>query len=647
MTCGWSPRHASSRPRRVLSAVWLVPGLLLVCLGAGAAAEPVPTTATGAGPSPEVRLASGAEPCPGCGDLVAADRLWLAGRPGATFGCGSWPDEGDLAPDSLLARLEILRDHLGAVTGVLGADAARSPASLLRDRWLERGYLEVTVGCRPGPVTGPDTLVVTPGRRWRLDGITVEGPDFPGRRELLAAWLPGPGNFRAGTLNEAVTGLLTALGDRGHPFPRWVVRRITMDPDTATLHLTAALLPGPGAVIGPITSDLPPGPGRDFLVRASGLRRGAPFTQRDLELATGRLTARGLYARVDPPRVYLTGSPDTVGIHFPVEPRRKVNRLQVALGLSRDNPDEPGRVSGQVDLELPNMAGTGRALQAGWRDDGAGQSHMLFRYREPLAFGTPLDMATGLESEVRRDVFNRFQLDTSWDLPVVALWGVGAELGWERSTYPQGELERNSRWKVGGSVLHRRADPLRSGWSGRFGITSAWGSTLLRPAGSDSTGGAELGTSESVRIYAVDMVGEIRLTATVALAARAAYRQQGGRDDVVPLAEQFWFGGATTLRGYNEKEFHGSRAAWGGVELRLGRVRGSRVYTFWDLGYFEFRSTDPGDPDRTVKSSGRPWGYGLGILARTRGGDMSLAVGFPGTVDFDLAKLHVALVEAF
>jgi len=83
------------------------------------------------------------------------------------------------------------------------------------------------------------------------------------------------------------------------------------------------------------------------------------------------------------------------------------------------------------------------------------------------------------------------------------------------------------------------------------------------------------------------------------------------------------------------------------VELRVGSVRSSRVYTFWDLGYFEFRSEDPTSPGDTFGSRGYPRGYGLGLLARTRGGDLSLAVGFPGTVDFDLAKLHVTLLESF
>ena len=103
------------------------------------------------------------------------------------------------------------------------------------------------------------------------------------------------------------------------------------------------------------------------------------------------------------------------------------------------------------------------------------------------------------------------------------------------------------------------------------------------------------------------------------------------------------------LRGYREDEFHGSKAAWGGLELRIGPPGGSRLYTFYDLGYFGFSTLAAdalGDEIRVWKEDW-PRGYGLGILARTPGGDISLAVGFPNTVDFDLAKLHVTLLESF
>ncbi len=193
-----------------------------------------------------------------------------------------------------------------------------------------------------------------------------------------------------------------------------------------------------------------------------------------------RLLSRDLYSYVGTPQVYLTSSEDTVGIHFPVAERRKVNRFQVVLGLSR-KPDEPGsHLSGEVDLQLPNMAGTGRSLGIGWRDDGDRKSWFGFSYEEPLAFGTPLDTEIILDNEVLTDSYTRLRLDNRWRIPVVALWGVEFGFGWDRSTYPTGSLAHTSRLRGRGAVLHNRGDRSRSGWSGLFALETAYRSSGLR-----------------------------------------------------------------------------------------------------------------------------------------------------------------------
>jgi outer membrane protein insertion porin family len=433
-----------------------------------------------------------------------------------------------------------------------------------------------------------------------------------------------------------------------------VTRGVELDPATFEVHIRGLLLPGQAAWLGPITSDLATPQAQRFLARSSGLRPGDLFRHADLARAVNRLLARDLYTGVGEPLVYLTSAVDTVGVHFPVTARRKINRLAIVLGLSRR--EEGGsHLSGEVDLRLPNLAGSGRKLQVGWRDDGRDKSRFGFSILEPLAFGTGLDMGLALDNEVATDAYTRFRLDNTWNLPVVALWGVEVGLGWDRSTYPRGSLERTSRVRASGAVEHRRGDRTRSGWQGLFAIETGWRSASLRPAGVDTgTVGGRLGQELTQRIFRVDVGGEAMLQPTLSLYGRAAFRQLTGGEAAVPLSEQFRFGGAGTLRGYREDEFNGSRAAWGAVELRIGRPEGSRLYTFYDLGYFEFQTAnlqaaDPQavDPGALLRRQGWPRGYGLGLFARAPGGDISLAIGFPGTVDFDLAKLHVTLLETF
>lgn len=639
MTSGSNRRPASEfRPRRA--------ALLGFCLwlgtaaGGGVAAAP---SEDSTGPA-TLRLAPSADSGARLREWLGQDRAWLDEAPGNEPPLGGLPDGAGTADLRRWILARAGEDTLGPVRGM---------ASLLRDRWIARGFLTAQVTTTPpaGGAAGRAVWTIDPGPRFQLAELRVEGPDFPGRDHLLRVWLPAPGDhFLPARLAEGIGRVLEGAGEEGYPFARWVTSEVALAVGAAEVRITATLLPGTRSVLGPVTCDLPAGRGAEFVARAAGLKPGQGFRQSEITRAVERLVARDLYASVGIPRIYPTSSVDTVGVHFPLTPRRKVNRLQVVLGLSRRQEDQPSRLSGEVDFRLPNLADTGRALGLNWRDDGAGRSHFGLDFLEPLAFGTPLDTWFGLDSEVATESFTRLRLDNRWQLPVVALWGVELGWGWDRSTYPAGELERTSRVRARGAFLHRRGDRARSGWSGSFAIETAWRSTVLRQF--DDQGGltgSRLGQALTQRIYEVDLAGEAWLGTAFSLAGRASFRQLSGSGQVIPLAEQFRFGGAASLRGYQEDEFHGAKAAWGAVELRIGPPGGSRLYTFYDLGYFGFSSLDAAaqDPGATVWKEDRPRGYGLGILARTTAGDISLAVGFPGTVDFELAKLHVTLMESF
>jgi len=547
------------------------------------------------------------------------------------------------------------RQWLAGSVGLADSSAIRRPLShLLRDRWIDRGYLMASV------VANDDTLWVDAGRVWRVGRWDIGGDDFTGRAHLLGRWLPSPGSvYEAEGLRWAVQRILEDLGEQGYPFGRWVTQGITVE-DSNQVTIRALLLPGKKVWVGRVSSDLSDPRAQRFAARVSGIRIGGLFRHSDLARAGERLQARGLYTQVGQPSVYLTAAVDTIGVHFGLLPRLRQNRFQVILGVSRPQNGKT-HLSGQVDLRLPNMAGSGRNLQIGWQDDGLQKSRFGFRYLEPLVFGTDLDTELALDSEVERESYTRFRLDNTWSLPVVSAWGIHLGLGWDRTIYPTGELQRTLRWRASGSISHRRLDRSQSGWSAFFGVENAWRSTQLRPElppglpsglPPDSLGSASggvLGQSVVQRIYRLDLSGEWWAAETVSFFGRGSVRQLNGADPVVPLAEQFRFGGARTLRGYLEDEFHGSEAVWSAVEMRIGSPGRSRLYTFYDLGYFQFwrgiSSTD--DVAQTIRFRRSVAGFGLGLLAKTSSGDISLAIGFPGTFEFERAKLHVTLLESF
>jgi outer membrane protein assembly factor BamA len=575
------------------------------------------------------------------------------------------------APDHELERF--LREDLAWVARTPAekpglATAALAPtrtlSARLRDRWLARGYL--AADCLPDSgadgatgAGGGAILVIAPGPRFHVGEVTVGGPDFAGRARALAAALPPRGAwFDPDVWEEAVARLLAAAGEAGHPFARWVIGEVRVDAARAAVDLTATLFTGPRAWLGPITSDLPGGRGAGFLRRASGLSPGAPYRESDLARARERLLERGVWLEVGEPLVHTANAVDTVGVHWPVVPVPRPNRFTAVIGLSRRDEGSAGataaaggsRLSGQVDLLLPDLAGTGRRLALAWTDDGRDRSRLGFSYLEPLAFGTPLDLEGSLAHEVEAQSYTRFSTDLRARLAVAGAWGLEFGLGRDRGTYPSGAWTSTRRLRARAALLRRRGDPGRSGWAGQFGLETARRQAVARV---DTAAGAPVspagGTEARQSLLDLTWTGEAFLTATLSVAARGTFAEVQGDGGPIPLAEQYRFGGARTLRGYREGTFRGERVAHGSLEIRIGRPYRSRLYTFFDLGYFRFAAAaaTAEDPGRTVIREGTPRGFGLGLETRAGGGDVSLAIGLPGRWNFDAALLHVSLLQAF
>jgi len=105
-------------------------------------------------------------------------------------------------------------------------------------------------------------------------------------------------------------------------------------------------------------------------------------------------------------------------------------------------------------------------------------------------------------------------------------------------------------------------------------------------------------------------------------------------------SDQFWFGGAGTLRGYPNDFFRGSRIVWSSLELRrlIGNL--SSFFIFFDQGYYWRK-----DDNRTV--SAYPSGYGFGIRLASRMGIIGLDYGFGEGDTFSTAKVHIRLISRF
>jgi outer membrane protein insertion porin family len=110
------------------------------------------------------------------------------------------------------------------------------------------------------------------------------------------------------------------------------------------------------------------------------------------------------------------------------------------------------------------------------------------------------------------------------------------------------------------------------------------------------------------------------------------------------MSDLFRLGGASTLRGYQEGQFLGSRIVWTNLEYRFLVAPRSFFYGFVDFGYI----VQPDIAAMNIAASEQSKiGYGIGVRLDSALGliGVSFALGEGDT--FSTAKIHIRLINEF
>jgi hemolysin activation/secretion protein len=219
------------------------------------------------------------------------------------------------------------------------------------------------------------------------------------------------------------------------------------------------------------------------------------------------------------------------------------------------------------------------------------------------------------------------------------LLGVSLGAFGDRNVFSEGSLQRSSRWRgtVGANAMWGSD---RAGKLARIGVavTQAFKTNTYR---APATGPGD------VRQTIYDGTARVLVPAwrSLHLAVDGRVEWLESAEDSVPLSEQFYLGGARTVRGYRENQFHGRRVAWARNELRLGRSARDGFYMFVDAGYVRQESPQP---DGTVRVDGTGLtGYGFGVRSVSRVGRLDLSFAVSDGISLRSTKVHVLLEQNF
>ena len=519
-------------------------------------------------------------------------------------------------------------------TGKLKADsylteAERFSDSLLSMELQRLDSLYFNIG-HPGAVIQADTAVrgeqyliiiaVNEGSQAIFGKVSVTGKN-PVELEGGIYGLKSGQPFLPARVGEAMNTTLFSMNRAGYPYAQVWITGFDYDRDDNSVDISFSLVTGERMTASELIFEGISSTDTSTAMIASGFRKGREYDEKMLVSVRNRLEASGLFEEVLPGRV-IRRNRGEVALVFPVEELKRRNLFRGAFGFSRKENDEY-EVNGNVELQLNNIAGTGRAAEFNWINDGRRYSRTEISYLEPFLLSRNLSLETSLRQIVQDSLYNM----SSGSLRFGAPFGpAGFRLSLSASAdriviENEVDLSRSFRQRYGLGLEKKSGSYLRFESSLEGGLKKNYYKSR---------------DDESIwqLLYNIEASSEIPTFRDQSVYLRLVSEGIFSGGEIHP-AELFPVGGARSIRGYRENQFRTERTSYLNLEYRLGRT--SRVFLFNDTGIL-YRE----DTGWELKN-----GAGFGLRSVSAVGIIELSFGVAERFSLDAARIHVSLVESF
>jgi outer membrane protein assembly factor BamA len=513
----------------------------------------------------------------------------------------------------------------------------------IQSAYIERGFLNAGFGVENERADSAVVLHIEEGEPTRYGRVSITGSrvvDDAKLRDMLG--IESDDRFVPWELRRGFRRVLEHYDENGYPFAQVWVDSVTLDESSNRVDVSITVVEGGRETIGRVEFEGLEHTKEAVAAKLSGLKTGEPYDGEKIRAAHLRLSASGVFDEVGYPTVRLASDgPGVEALIKVVEPKGR-NSVAGALGYADREGTEERVLSGLFRLDLSNIGGSLKDLHALWKNDGRGRNEMRLSFLDRFFFGRRVGVGVVLE-QVGLDTLYTWQsagLETSVPLGRLGrgLFGVETGLYGDRNTFSQGAVSSTLRMRlsVGMSYVVGRED------RGDFldlRTRPAYARKSVRPRSN--------GEKETLSQYILEsrIRGMADLVANFHGAVEIVYRGIESDEAFVPLSEQFYVGGASTVRGYRENQYHGRRVAYIRSELRVGRNRRENGYVFVDGGYVlqESQSLE-GEVSREEKF---PVGYGFGLRTQSRAGNIDLSFGVGDELSLSATKVHVILNRTF
>lgn len=388
-----------------------------------------------------------------------------------------------------------------------------------------------------------------------------------------------------------------------------------------------------------------------FLMRYLQLLPGQLYNQDQIDASRRMLTALPYVKVSQAPQVRFVR--DKAKVYYYLEDRQ-ANQIDGVVGFLPDpNRTDKLLITGEANLNLRNIGGSGKQLGLQWRRVSAGSVILNGEYLHPNLLGSPF------EAGVK---FNLLKQDSSFITvqPRVQLgyytfkygkFGVFSE--WRNSRalsevsperLQQLELADAQTTTYGLNYLWNNLDDFYFPRRGRLlELQFAAGSKkLLRNADLEKSFYDTLDMKTSQLSLALRVENFLRLGKNSVLLTRL--HGEALLSDRIFLNDMYRLGGLASLRGFDDYFFYASSYGVGTLEYRLFNAQDSYVLLFYDQAYYRR------DLEQT-KQSDYPFGVGAGISFSTGAGIFQLVYSLGKSeqqpLGFKYSKIHFGITSKF
>ncbi len=483
-------------------------------------------------------------------------------------------------------------------------------------------------------VEEPDELArllvrVEEGQRYTVGHIGMEGNESISDNMILSQMDTRAGGiFVQKMFLKDMEHILRLYEDNGFAFVQVVPQGFSYDTVDHKIGVILRIMEGPkvrlaGVKVKGSTISKP-----QYLARESGIRKGQIFSALELENAKRRLERLPFLARVGDFRLEPASSQEMVWAIVEVEE----GAMNIVYGVLGYEPGEEGGLTGLLTISLENLTGRGRGLKARWQRTNPLTSWLDLAYREPFVFSYDVGFEVSFSHQIRDTSFTKSSLSVVGETRSGTVLGFSLGLSLDRVLPGSFPVPSSKSYGVRTGIWVDTRDSPRLPRRGIFYTVHAQYALRVNSPTQlvrEPEPRANTGRLTFDFVHHVPSFGEQSFYAAVH--GREAYSSE----PEVPFHDYFFLGGASSVRGYREEQFAGSRVAWANMEYRFQLGRDSYLYPFLDIGYYESKGT------------GSVLGYGIGLALRKGLAGIGLDYGLAKEDKPLDGKIHLRLTGQF